>query len=653
VPGSASTHQVLAAELRGILAGTTSTISGGGRRGLLRNLDVADLKEGLSADTVQSETFPLDDASGILQASGCAYGTRAATPAAVAATNAYVAHVAEGIDREAQNELTCVAPGAFDLLAPQTALVHAVAATAREADVLANEHTWVVWSPRSNLDLYGNTAPVTLFDRFGIGIALGTDWLASGSMNLLRELRCADELNQQRYGRHFSDFELWRMVTTNAAFVAGVEGGLGLLAAGQVADIAVFDGRERSDHRAVIAAEPSDVVLVLRGGHPLYGDRTLMQSSALGASDCEELSVCDAPKLVCSARDTGVPLSDLVSAAQAVHPLFFCGAPSPEPSCVPRRTGEYDGSRSPEDTDGDGVNDAVDLCPQIFDPIRPMDGTEQADSDHDGRGDACDPCPVDPGDGCSKSSADDVDRDGIANGRDNCPEAANADQLDSDGDRRGDACDGCSLNNPGFLPCPLPVQAVRDSTHPDHPAPGTRVALSGLVVTALRAGNGSTSGFYVQHPSREPFSGIFVYTGSQPRTVGVGNRVWVAGRYQEYFGLSELTEPVAGLEDPTTRLSIEPIEVAPAEIATGGPLAEAYESMLVRVTEVSVTTTNPDLPNDYDEFAVTGGLRIDDRLFPELDNAYPAGKSFGSIAGILEFSFSNSKLLPRGANDLQ
>ena len=133
----------------------------------------------------------------------------------------------------------------------------------------------------------------------------------------------------------------------------------------------------------------------------------------------------------------------------------------------------------------------------------------------------------------------------------------------------------------------------------------------------------------------------------------MGNQVWVTGRYQEYFGLSELTEPVAGIEDPTARLSIEPLDVAPADVASGGALAEAYESMLVRVTGVSVTAANPDQPNDYDEFAVTGGLRIDDGLFPELDNAYPTGTSFASITGILEFSFSNSKLLPRSANDLQ
>ena len=49
----------------------------------------------------------------------------------------------------------------------------------------------VVWSPFSNLWLYGLTTPVRAAARHGIRICLGTDWGPSGTKNLLGELKVA------------------------------------------------------------------------------------------------------------------------------------------------------------------------------------------------------------------------------------------------------------------------------------------------------------------------------------------------------------------------------------------------------------------------------------------------------------------------------
>ncbi|MFT7405608.1 amidase family protein [Zhongshania sp.] len=71
-----------------------------------------------------------------------------------------------------------------------------------------------------------------------------------------------------------------------------------------------------------------------------------------------------------------------------------------------------------------------------------------ADTDNDGVNDAVDVCPATPaglavdGDGCALAEAEqDNDSDGIKNGEDNCPADANTDQLDTDRDARGNACD--------------------------------------------------------------------------------------------------------------------------------------------------------------------------------------------------------------------
>ncbi len=82
------------------------------------------------------------------------------------------------------------------------------------------------------------------------------------------------------------------------------------------------------------------------------------------------------------------------------------------------------------DSDGDGVEDDLDNCPDV--------PNDQTDDDQDGRGNACDECPFD--------AHDDADDDGACGDVDNCPWVSNADQSDFDGDSIGDACDVCPLD---------------------------------------------------------------------------------------------------------------------------------------------------------------------------------------------------------------
>ncbi|MBN1207074.1 MAG: amidohydrolase family protein [Myxococcaceae bacterium] len=665
-------------ELRQVLAGTTSVAGSGGQPGLLRNVDRDNVsatsanQQGLDEPPAYYQTFPLGDSGGGELTSGCGY-PRIEPPSVIPSNSAYLPHIGEGIEESARNEFRCVtgASGGKELLKPQTAVIHGIAVTAEEIGTMASRGADLIWSPRSNISLYGDTAMVPAYKQMGVTIALGTDWLQSGSMSVLRELQCADYLNTTYYARAFTDEELWRMVTSSAADLTDTHEKLGRLEPGKVADLAIFRLRTfaATPHRAVLTANTEDVVLTLRGGKPLYGDQALV--ATLGQDGCEALDVCGAQKRVCVGDELGKTYAALKEANASAYPLFFCNqAPKDEPVCAPQRLSAnaafpasvnssrpYSGARAPGDKDGDAVLDAQDNCPILFNPIRPMDNGVQADTDRDGVGDACDVCPLEANStSCAVPSVDDEDGDGHKLLQDNCPHAANPDQADTDQDGRGDACDACRGANPGAALCATTIYDVKNAQG-GLSTVGLSVSLADVLVTAV-GGNG----FFIQvHPSEvgryqgPDFSGLFVFAGGAP-DVAVGDRISItSAKVEDYFGQLELVDPAItknSSDNPLPPLVV----VSPAEVRTGGARAAALEGVLVELANVVVTGQE----STYSEFFVdttpgtdvaTEGVRVNDYLY--LASPLPAvGTKFRFVRGVLNFRNGDSKVEPRNAQDL-
>ncbi|HEY2743122.1 MAG TPA: amidohydrolase family protein, partial [Polyangia bacterium] len=658
-------------ELRFVLGGATSEIGSGGVGGFLRNLDVQKDQEGLLAKTeVDNQTFPLDSSSEL--ESGCAYE---GFPSIIMFSSdlAYQGHVSEGIDDTARNEFLCLtgAPGGVDISAPRTSFVHGVGLQPADYQKMAQTRTSLIWSPRSNVRLYGDTARVTVAHRLGVQIALGTDWTPSGSINLLRELACADSLNQGYFSKFFTDEDLWLMVTRNAAASVNYDDVLGTLKPGAFGDITIFDGSTNKEHRAVIAAAPETVTLVLRAGKPLYGDADVVNALATG---CDALAVCGANKSVCAMAEAGKSLADLTTANASSYAAFFCnGAPPDEPTCTPSRPVSvngstiYTGAATADDMDGDGIPNTSDDCPTVFNPIRPVDNGAQADSDGDGIGDACDPCPMDASAmSCAMIDPDDIDGDGVANSEDNCPTVANADQADADADGKGDACDACPMvANPGTQSCWVSIYDIKTKTS----LQGQLVGVQNAIVTSLSytgaAGARKVQGYFVQIISGdqgyvdENNSGVFVF-GTPPSGLVVGSRVDLnptqVTNFHDEIELEGGTPVIKNPGAPEMPGAV-PVMVTPDQIATGGARATTLEGVLVEVQNVTVTDPAP-APAGGDtaptnEFAVTGGLRIDDFGASALPYAMPGiDDNFASITGVVAFRNANTKVGPRSPADV-
>lgn len=665
--GTASNAQIRWAELRQVMAGTTAIAGSGGQNGLLRNLDKASTsssggnQEGLGegASGVRYSTFPLGDSSGTELTTGCGY-PNIEEPTVIPGDAAYLPHVAEGIEASARNEFLCLssnANGGQDLMGSRTAIIHGIGLKAADIGVASARGVSLIWSPRSNVALYGDTAPVTTYLRMGVRIALGTDWVRSGSMNLLRELKCADALNTTFYNRTFSDDQLVRMVTSSAADATHTTEKIGRLEVGKLADIAIFRQSGSETYRSVILAKPEDVVLTVRGGKVLYGDQALV--TALSEDSCDPLSVCGVDKAVCLGGETGETFAELAAANASTYPLFFCGEPQDEPTCVPARSPvnvvnqstPYTGLAASDDADGDGIGDAQDNCPQVFNPIRPLDDGAQPDADGDGAGDACDVCPLEPNStSCPAPDPNDMDGDGVANAADNCPGDKNPGQEDGDNDGKGDACDACPAPNPGASACPTRIYDIKAGTA----LVGQQVAVGNALVTAV-----GPTGFFLQVHEADPgyagpdHSGIFVYATSP--TVSAGDRIDVTtATVSNFFGQLQLTKAsytVLGSGHPLPA----PIPVTAAEVSDNGARAETLEAVLVTVSNVTVLDVAPppgagDKAPTY-EFEVDDGLRVNDYVYRA--SPFPVlGETFASITGVAELRNGHHKLEPRSAADL-
>jgi 5-methylthioadenosine/S-adenosylhomocysteine deaminase len=264
--------QLRYAEVRALVGGVTA-IQGAGQQAtryqaeaLVRNVDkvILGTQVGRAMIDLPSGSRGMDSMTSILK--GIADGK----------VKAFYVHLAEGASSNPRSVAELDHLVELDGLTPATVLIHGTALSEDQFGDVRDAGAKLVWSPQSNLRLYGETTKAAHAIDLGIPVGLGADWLPSGSTSLLAEMKVARRCLTDQSGRDPGARRLVDMVTRDAAKIAGLEDKLGTLEAGRPADLAVFERHRDDPWEAVAVADPSYVQLVMIGGDVAYGHSTLV-----------------------------------------------------------------------------------------------------------------------------------------------------------------------------------------------------------------------------------------------------------------------------------------------------------------------------------------------------------------------------------------
>ena len=200
--------------------------------------------------------------------------------------NAWFVHLAEGVDNSSKLEFDAL----WDkgLIMDETVAIHCAALDRSQFDKMATVGADLVWSPISNLLLYGNTTDVRAADAAGVTISIAPDWGPSGSKNNLHELKVADLWNKDVMNTYFTDYELAAMVTSNPAKAANWDAFVGQIKSGMYADLVVIDTFHDDPYRNLIEAIDADVRLTVVQGKAVFGDTDIM--TAINQDDWEPIN---------------------------------------------------------------------------------------------------------------------------------------------------------------------------------------------------------------------------------------------------------------------------------------------------------------------------------------------------------------------------
>jgi cytosine/adenosine deaminase-related metal-dependent hydrolase len=182
----------------------------------------------------------------------------------------FITHLSEGFDEEAMHGLDALEK--LGVLDNHCLLVHCISFSNDDIKKAAKAGASVSWCGFSNMFMFNVTCKIRRMIKEKVNVTIGTDSSATGSANLLAEMKYDRELYREIYGEDLPPKTMFEMVTVNAARAFWMQDRIGVLEEGKEGDILVLKGRNDDPYENLLSAEMEDIELLALEGKPIYGE---------------------------------------------------------------------------------------------------------------------------------------------------------------------------------------------------------------------------------------------------------------------------------------------------------------------------------------------------------------------------------------------
>lgn len=234
--------------------------------------------------------------------------------------SAIIAHLAEGRRNDPYNQTEYQMIKLLGLNKPHVNFIHGVGLrgdgiagndpadkTDENDDYLdmAKNNMGLIWSPYSNLLLYGETLDIEAAYRAGVGLAIGSDWVPTGTKSVLEEIKLAANYvdrtlmkdKSDKLNKIFTDEYLYKMMTENSAKMINhwdiipEEAGVGQLAVGAMGSVIAVSILNPNPYTNLVRlVTEKEVNLVVVDGRPVYGNVNYLEQAGVTSDQYEIFS---------------------------------------------------------------------------------------------------------------------------------------------------------------------------------------------------------------------------------------------------------------------------------------------------------------------------------------------------------------------------